>query len=237
MGTPRFGMLETIREYAREHLEDEPDAARPAPGPLPGAGGGGRRRARGPGHAAAARRLGARHREPAGGAVLGRDAAGAHAELLRLAAALGLYWRHHGDIREGRDRLERAIALAPTGDPALARALVGLARIAWCSVTRATARASNRAALEAAEAVGDERTAGRALLGLAIEHVDDRTTRRGDARSSSASLIGRRAGRDDVAADCPDRLLERQRRLGSRRLRDAPAPATRRPAAVAGEAG
>jgi predicted ATPase/DNA-binding CsgD family transcriptional regulator len=167
---PRFGMLETIREYAREHLEDERtlrDAhlvyylalAEDAD-----------RELNGPGHATAARRIGA-DIENLRAALSWAETSGRHAELLRLAAALALYWRLHGDIREGRDRLERAIALAPSGDPALARALLGLARIAETLRDPGYGR-HDRAALEAAQASGDERTAGRALLGIAYEHAD-----------------------------------------------------------------
>ena len=127
-GQPRFGMLETIREYAREHLEDEPTLRDRHLAHYLALAEEADRALNGPGHAAAARRLGA-DIENLRAALSWAETSGRHAELLRLAAALGLYWRLHGDIREGRDRLERAISLAPTGDPALARALVGLARI------------------------------------------------------------------------------------------------------------
>ena len=51
------------------------------------------------------------------------------AETARLVAALGWFWFTHGHAAEGRARLERALAAAPAGPPAMrARALahVGL---------------------------------------------------------------------------------------------------------------
>ena len=167
---PRFGMLETIRAYAREHLEDEQALRDRHLAHYLALAEEADRALNGPGHAAAARRLGA-DIENLRAALSWAETSGRHAELLRLTAALALYWRLHGDIREGRDRLERAIALASPGDPVLGRALVGLARIAWVLGDPRYGQL-DRAALEAAQASGDERTAGRAFLGIAIEHMN-----------------------------------------------------------------
>jgi len=129
-GEPRVGMLETIREYALERLDQDDD--------LDGA-----RRRHAEYYAAVAERsgeeldspaqltaldrlvteqdnlraalswsLGTRAADPAGGAE--RTATG-----LRLVQALGPYWYRYGHIPEGRRWTERAIDLAPddAGEP------------------------------------------------------------------------------------------------------------------------
>ena len=124
-GEPRVGMLETIRHYALERLEQAGDleeaqrrhaqyyaqVAERADEQLRGPG---------PAHLAALDRLEAEHdnlraalawslENPAAGPVPGdreRTATG-----LRLVQSLALFWYRHGYITEGRRWLERAIEL------------------------------------------------------------------------------------------------------------------------------
>jgi predicted ATPase len=125
-GEPRVGMLETIREFALERLEQAGDldgarrrhaeyyagVAERADEQLRGSG---------PAHLAALDRLEAEHdnmraalawslQTPAAGLVPG-TAEGA-AIGLRLAQALAFFWYRHGYVLEGRRWLERAIDLA-----------------------------------------------------------------------------------------------------------------------------
>jgi predicted ATPase/DNA-binding XRE family transcriptional regulator len=56
-----------------------------------------------------------------------------HANSLRLAGALWLFWYYHSQLSKGRDWLEQALAIAessPNPNPARAKALVGLATLA-----------------------------------------------------------------------------------------------------------
>jgi predicted ATPase/DNA-binding CsgD family transcriptional regulator len=201
---PRFGMLETIRDYAREHLENEPTLrdrqlayhlvqAEEADLAL-----------NGPGHVTAARRLGT-DIENLRSALAWSDRSGDRTGLLRLAAALGLYWRLHGDIRDGRDWLERAISLAPTGDPVLAKALVGLA---WIVIVLGDQRRGGElagTALQLAQAAGDERTAGRAHVCIAAVLADVGRLDEAMADLESVLETGRRL--DDATLLCEALIL------------------------------
>jgi predicted ATPase/DNA-binding CsgD family transcriptional regulator len=119
-GEPRFGMLETIREYAAERLEVSGDAEEV-----------GRRHAEyylafaqraepellGPRQGAWLERLEREHDNlrAALGWAIERDEAGLG---LQLAASLWRFWELRGHLREGQDWLERMLArwpAAPTG--------------------------------------------------------------------------------------------------------------------------
>ena len=111
-GEPRFGMLETVREFAAERLEGGDDAREvrrrhaawclalavdaepPTMGPLDGA------------------KLDVVEAELANlrAALAWLDATGETAAAVRLAAALGSFWHLRGRLTEGRERLERALA-------------------------------------------------------------------------------------------------------------------------------
>jgi predicted ATPase len=167
----RLRMLETIREYGLERLEES-------------------------GEAEALRRAHAEHyrdiaeaaaREAGGGA----GAAGAYARLeadlgntrsalgwadssgepelmLELAGALKLFWRVRGHVREGRRWLERALELA--GDeatPARARALEAVGALAQRSGEYAEAKELWQQGLDVWRTLGDEQGVARALGDLA----------------------------------------------------------------------
>lgn len=126
IGEDRFLMLETIREYARERLEDsnEADDLRDR-------------------HATFFARLGETaydrrfDAEVEWSARLEIDQDDMRAALdwlatrdsdraLDLAGALGWYWLSHGLLEEGRGRLSDALAASAGSDPARARALTAL---------------------------------------------------------------------------------------------------------------
>ena len=125
-GEPRVGMLETIREFALERLEqagDLEETRRRHAGYYAGVAERAEEQLRGPGlaHLVALDRLEAEHdnlraalawslQPPAGGPAPGggeRAATG-----LRLVQALALFWYRHGHVTEGRRWLQRAIDLA-----------------------------------------------------------------------------------------------------------------------------
>ena len=95
--------------------------------------------------------------------------------LIRLAAAMGNYWRWHGDLREGRDWLARAALAAPPGCEALV-----------CKTQRRAARIFNdlgehdqarllyEAARRNAEAAGDVDGLAESLVSIGAIHVQDR---------------------------------------------------------------
>lgn len=92
----------------------------------------------------------------------------ATAELLRLAAALGHFWRFHGDLREGRDWLSRAILGAPPGqEPLVAKAQRRAARIFDNLGEFGQARLMYESARRNAAAAGDPDGTAEALVSMA----------------------------------------------------------------------
>jgi predicted ATPase/DNA-binding SARP family transcriptional activator len=158
-GTPRYRMLEPVRQYAREKLEES-------------------------GEAAAARQRHAEHylalaetAEPELGgrnqpewldrletehanlrAALGWSLQQPKAELgLRLAAALALFWHTHGHLSEGRACLERAISASSTTAPhTTAKTLNGAGWIAMFQGEYEAARALFEKALVLFRELKDE---------------------------------------------------------------------------------
>ena len=84
-------------------------------------------------------------------ALVWLGAAGEHEHLraLRLATALVRFWFVRGYLAEGRDWLERTLAAAPTAPaPLMAKALSGLAMLAWAQGDGVRAAAALDAALD-----------------------------------------------------------------------------------------
>jgi predicted ATPase/DNA-binding SARP family transcriptional activator len=168
---PRFRMLETIREYALERLEDSGETERL-----------GRRHAdyyralveaaaeetrMGAGAAGVYARLES-DLDNLRGALAWADAAGASELALEIAGALKLFWRVRGHLGEGRRWLETALAHA--GDdatPARARALEAVGALAQRSGDYAAARAFWQQGLDHWRTLGDERGVARCLGDLA----------------------------------------------------------------------
>jgi predicted ATPase/DNA-binding XRE family transcriptional regulator len=138
---PRYGMLETIHEFALERLVASGEethlrhshaayflslAERGKPHLYSGD------------QRAWLRRLETEH--PNFRAVLAMLAAsGNHETLLRLAADLGLFWWRCGHLAEGRAHLERALAGAIAPTPQRAEALLGIGRIVTSQGDRSAA--------------------------------------------------------------------------------------------------
>ena len=210
-GEPRVGMLETIREYALERLEQAGDlddtrrrhaehyagVAERADEQLRGSG---------PAHLAALDRLEAEHdnlraaltwslQTPAAGpAPADRERA---AIGLRLVQALALFWYRHGYVTEGRRWLQRAIDLAAEDGGA------PLAQLAhWLGVLLQQ-QGEPQAALRLLERslaiwrdLGDRDQQARELnsLGITHHHLDDFDTARSLLEESAA--ISREVGSD-----------------------------------------
>jgi predicted ATPase/DNA-binding SARP family transcriptional activator len=96
-------------------------------------------------------------------ALNGCSASGQADRLLRLAVALGEFWRIHGALREGRRWLQIALALNPEPTGLRAAALCALG--ALC-IDNAAARAAYDEALNLYRAQEDQPGIGIALLGL-----------------------------------------------------------------------
>jgi predicted ATPase/DNA-binding SARP family transcriptional activator len=168
-GKPRFGMLETVREYALEQLAGSPED----------------------------RALRDRHLEWFLALVEGDDvywrrqlnaawldqvelehdnmrAALAHARAvgdvereLRLASGLRYFWRLRGYVGEGSRRLEEAVELAEAVEPPLRARVLGEAGVmAFAAGDHERSRSLWEQALALSEALGDAREQGRALTQL-----------------------------------------------------------------------
>ena len=166
-GEARFGMLETIREYALELLGEQRGAVERAfaehvatlveeAGPeLTG-----ERQT----HWLAA--LDAEH-ENLGAALSYLAAAGDAEGRLRVATGLSRYWYIRGHLTEGRRRLEHALAGGETSDPELLRrALTAAASLALLQGDYAAAEASAEQALAVARELGAPLYVANALSNL-----------------------------------------------------------------------
>jgi predicted ATPase/class 3 adenylate cyclase len=209
-GEPRVSMLETIRDYALERLQEAGDlddarrchaqhyagVAEWANEQLHGSG---------PGHLAALDRLEAEHDnlraalawslEAPAADLVGRDDRAAIG--LRLVLALAYFWYRHGYLREGRRWLERAIELTAEGGGAPPAQLAH-----WLGVLLQQ-QDEPQAALQFLERslaiwrdLGDRDQQARELnsLGITHHHLDDVDTARALLEDSAA--IGRETGSD-----------------------------------------
>jgi predicted ATPase len=166
----RYWMLETIREYAAERLEEAAEAedewqrfsryvlafaeeAEPA--------------LYGPEQGVWLARLESEHANLAAALVfLQRTNA---ATAVRVAAALRFFWVDHGHLTEGRRWLEWAVDAAEQGT--LARVLYGLTSVAFRQGDYAAARAAGERHVNVARAIDDSKELRRALAQLG--HVAD----------------------------------------------------------------
>jgi len=168
---PRFGMLETIREYALERLAERDDeqelrrrhaafycelAERAEPG------------LRGPEQIAWLRRVDA-ERENLRTALAWAAETG-EAELgLRTASSLWRYWQVRGGIAEGRRHLERLLALRrPIATPVRAEALAATGRLAFMQGDLETAAALIGESVEIEDEQGGGRIAAMSFVVLAF---------------------------------------------------------------------
>jgi len=170
-GEPRFGMLETIREYAAERFEARGDAetwrqrhaeyylalAEQAAPELVG-----------PRQSSWLERLEREHdnlRAALGWAIEGGD----EALGLRLATALGRFWSMRGHLGEGLAWIERAISRWPDAPaPARAEALSAAGNLAHAKGAYDRAATLHNESLSVRRALGDRRGAAESLHTLGM---------------------------------------------------------------------
>ncbi|HET9661382.1 MAG TPA: tetratricopeptide repeat protein [Thermomicrobiales bacterium] len=183
-GTPRFQMLETVREYARDRLDaaQESDAAlRHHAEIVLALAEAAEPEITGPDQAAWLDRLD-REKDNIRAAL---DWSIRQPEIdiaNRIGAAIWLYWRRRGYLSEGRTQLDRILALAPGPDVTEARCIVrtGAAVLAMYQGDYDRALQHGSAALENWRRRGNRKWIGRTLLCLAIVALfrDDYVTAR-----------------------------------------------------------
>ena len=169
----RFWMLETIREYAAERLEesgeaDELAAATPSTSSrLP------RRRSRTPAKSTVWLDRLEQEADNLRTALDWVEASGETQLVLRLAGALSDFWGAKGHLAEGRRRLEDALAADNSPTAARATALIAAAdmQVGHGDAPRARLRAEEALALH--RRLGDDRGAADALWILGHAAADD----------------------------------------------------------------
>lgn len=170
-GRERFGMLETLREYAVERLAELPEREELA-----------RKHAA---HFLALALSSFEGLRSAGQEVwlerLREDEAnlrqainhfievGSHEEALRLTTAMRPYWQRSGSLEEGRRRLHQVLALAADASPSLrGPALLGEGILAWRQGDLDGARPLLEESLELARQAGDTWSVVSALRTLGV---------------------------------------------------------------------
>ena len=192
---PRFTMLETVREFALDRLieSDEEAATREAHAAyylaLAETAANAAERA---GSGDWMRRLTA-ERPNLQAALDWCEQTGQTAAALQMSGALWHYWYRLGELAEGRMRLERALAAAPSAaDPVLrARALRGAGVLAWQSADYAASRQRLEAALAVSRAHGDRAGAAWVLNSLGCLAATLADQERAEADLSEALAIFR----------------------------------------------
>jgi predicted ATPase/class 3 adenylate cyclase/DNA-binding XRE family transcriptional regulator len=225
-GEPRFGLLQVIREYALERLDEsgEADALRGAHAAyFLALGEQARQQATGPETVAWRDRLEREHDNLR--AALGWLREQGEAEMgLRLAVALTWFWVRRGHLREGRAWLDELLAVA-AGETEAARAGAGLAvvrakamlnagMLALTMGAYATAETQLEQARALAHASGDPRTARQALTNLGRVASDQGDLERAEALYTESLALARELGDRDHLALCLNNLGDVARRRG-----------------------
>jgi predicted ATPase/DNA-binding SARP family transcriptional activator/Tfp pilus assembly protein PilF len=200
-GEARFGMLETIREYALEHLRDERGAVERAFAEhLAALVDEAEPRLTGEQQTHWLAVLDAEH-ENLGAALSYLAAAGDAEGRLRVATALSRFWYIRGHLTEGRWQLEHALAESETSNPELRRrALTAAASLALLQGAYAAAAESAEQALAVAREAGTPLYVANALSNLgAIVLAGGDHDRAGPLLEEAVSLA-RSVGDQRVAA-------------------------------------
>ena len=196
-GEPRYGMLETIREFASEQLAASGEtipAERAFEAFLISRAEAAEAGLSGPDQPDWLERLEAEHDNLRAG--LGRAVERGDAEAaLRLAPRLWRFWWLRGYLGEGRSWLERALTLDPAADPdAIARAEFGLGKLCSDLGDFAAADKHFKACIEVRRALGDILGLAEALSALAVVAVNLRTYDDARALGEEALHISRQHG-------------------------------------------
>jgi predicted ATPase/class 3 adenylate cyclase len=169
-GGARFGMLDTIREYALARLResgDADDALRTHAQHFAAFAEAADHELRGPAQATWLGRLADDHANLRAALVWARDA-GADDVLIRIAGALWRFWFIRGHVRVGRGWLDEALARrSEQPDAVLGRTLFGASTLALADDDVEAARAFGEQRLAIARMLGDDRDVASALSALA----------------------------------------------------------------------
>ena len=202
-GEPRFGMLETIREFGLERLAESGEAEVTwsshaawfmalAESVDP--------HMMGPGQESWLDRIETEHVNLRA-ALDWLERAGEPESFLRLAGALWFFWFVRGHYGEGRRWLERALTRGEMAPPAVrARAMSGLGFLLIFSGDAAGAEAPLAQSLTLARAADDPWETARALLCLGIGATYQGDYDRGEAFGGEAFSLYRRLAETDVRA-------------------------------------
>ena len=195
-GEPRFGLLETIREYALERLAERGDGeavrrrhagfyallAEQAEPEL-----------RGPQQLSWAQRLDADL--PNIRAALTWAAASGETESgLRIGAALWRFWHMQGLLGEGRERLERLLAVGSGSSAARASVQAAVAAIAGVQGDHGAVRRLLEASLPVLQDVGEDRTVAGSLAVLCASAIATDEPDRALAFAEEGLDFARRSG-------------------------------------------
>ena len=199
-GTLRYGLLETIREYAWDQLAAEGEATEARDHQL-------RYYAQlvvdiepelfGAKHIEMHARLGQEYNNLRA-AVGWATAEGGNEEGLKLVGALWHYWNWAGFESEARVWVNQLLAAAPPARPSRvrAKALHAAGRLAWRCADYAEARARYDEALALFQALDDKSGTGLVLNGLGLLVMDDEQDYRCAHKFFEEGLAARRAAGD-----------------------------------------
>ena len=210
-GTARYGMLEPVRQYAREKLEasGEADAVKRthaeyfltlAQEAEPELKGGVRQRAW-------LERLEADHDNLR--AAISWSLDDEPEQALRLAAALARFWEIRSYLSEGSGWLETVLRRNGGADAALrARAATEAGTFAWCQANYDRAIAFHREALALYQDLGDERGVAFALVCLGCQELEKGNYERASPPLEEALALGRKLGDELISAYALNNLGE-----------------------------
>jgi predicted ATPase/class 3 adenylate cyclase len=196
----RFWMLETIREYALERLEDsgEADGLRCRHAEHYLALGEKSMAAMSRGYSGEwVERLEREHDNLR--AVLDHLAEAGETELvLRLAGALADFWHYAGHVAEGRRRLETALRAEGVPTPARAWALLGAAFLAYGSGDVAAATSLGEKSLALERRFGDASGTASALNILVVAAIEEGDLERAQQLAEESLELFREAGEEEM---------------------------------------
>ena len=216
-GTARYGMLEPVRQYAREKLEasEEADAARHrhaafflalAQEAEPELKGGVRQQAW-------LERLEADHENLR--AAISWSLNDEPEQALRLAATLARFWEIRSYLSEGSGWLEAVLRRNGGADAALrARSATEAGTFAWCQANYDRAIAFHREALALYQDLGDERGVAFALVCLGCQELEKGNYKRAAPPLEAALALGRKLGDELISAYALNNLGEVARVCG-----------------------
>ena len=216
-GTARYGMLEPVRQYAREKLEasEEADAARHrhaafflalAQEAEPELKGGVRQQAW-------LERLEADHENLR--AAISWSLNDEPEQALRLAATLARFWEIRSYLSEGSGWLEAVLRRNGGADAALrARSATEAGTFAWCQANYDRAIAFHREALALYRDLGDERGVAFALVCLGCQELEKGNYKRAAPPLEAALALGRKLGDELISAYALNNLGEVARVCG-----------------------